>query len=81
MVHIGFSILLLVVILIFRSIHDEAIIKQLFVIAGYTYGPLLGLYSFGLLIKRSINDKYAPVICILSPQKCLTDTWEYLEEQ
>jgi hypothetical protein len=42
----------------------------IFVIAGYTYGPLLGLFSFGILTKRSIQEKVVPFICILSPLFC-----------
>ncbi len=66
-VHIGFSILLFVVILIFYAINDESVIASIFKVAAYTYGPLLGLYSFGFFTKRRILDKWAPLICILSP--------------
>ena len=45
-------------------------IDKLFTIAGYTYGPLLGLYSFGLFTKRVVNDRITPVIAILSPAIC-----------
>jgi len=70
MVHIGFSIVLLIVIIIFNEINDEAVITKLFKVAGYTYGPLLGLYAFGLLTKKVIKDKFVPVICIASPVIC-----------
>jgi Na+/proline symporter len=66
-VHLLFSILLLVTILIFNQIGNRAIIDQVFIAAGYTYGPLLGLFSFGLLTKRILMDKWVPVICILAP--------------
>ncbi len=66
-VHVSFAILLLLLIVVFRIINDEAVISKLFTIAGYTYGPLLGLYSFGLLTKRMLRDSLVPVICILSP--------------
>jgi Na+/proline symporter len=69
-VHISFAILLLAVIVIFRMINDEAVISKLFTVAGYTYGPLLGLYAFGLFSKRSIIDSYTPIVCILSPIVC-----------
>lgn len=67
MVHIGFSVLLFFVILIFYMINDEAVISQLFTVAGYTYGPLLGLYAFGFILNRTINDRLVPWICIASP--------------
>jgi Na+/proline symporter len=69
-IHIGFALLLLLVIVIFRAINDRAVIDKLFTVAGYTYGPLLGLYSFGLYTKRKVNDKLVPWIAISSPVFC-----------
>lgn len=69
-VHLGFSILLFFVILIFKAINDESVITAVFTAAGYTYGPLLGLYSFGLFTKRGIKDRWVPVIGIVSPILC-----------
>lgn len=69
-VHISFAILLLFVIIIFRSINDRAVIDKLFTVAGYTYGPLLGLYSFGLFTRRTVRDRVVPVIAVLSPVIC-----------
>ena len=69
-VHIGFSVVLLLVILAFEQIKDRALIDQLFIAATYTYGPLLGLFSFGIFIKRKLMEKYVPFICILSPVLC-----------
>ena len=69
-VHICFALLLLLLIVIFRIINDEAVISKLFTIAGYTYGPLLGLFSFGLITSRSLHDRWVPVVCILSPFIC-----------
>lgn len=71
-VHVGFSLLLLLVIVIFRAINDEAVIRQLFRVANYTYGPLLGLFFFGILTKQNVRDKIVPVICLLSPIICYT---------
>jgi SSS family transporter len=67
LVHVGFSLLLFLVILVFNSINDSSVINSVFTAAGYTYGPLLGLFSFGLFTKRPLTDKYVPVICVLSP--------------
>nr|WP_219921420.1 sodium:solute symporter [Rufibacter sp. XAAS-G3-1] len=66
-VHLGFSALLMVVILLFRLYNDESIIATLFTLVGYTYGPLLGLYSFGLLTKKTVRDRAVPLIGVLSP--------------
>lgn len=66
-VHIGFSVLLVVVILIFSAINKDSVINELFNMATYTYGPLLGFYAFGLFTKVNIKDKWAPVIAILAP--------------
>ena len=68
MIHIVFAFLYLLVIIMFRPFHNESLIDKIFEIAGYTYGPLLGLYSFGLFVKnRKPNDKYVPIIAIASP--------------
>ena len=67
-VHIGFAVLYFAIIIIFRPFHNDSLIKTLFDIAGYTYGPLLGLFVFGLFVKnRQPNDKIVPFIAILSP--------------
>ncbi|TDE44492.1 sodium:solute symporter [Flavobacterium rhamnosiphilum] len=68
LVHIGFSALVFLVILIFNSINDSSVVGMIFKVASYTYGPLLGLYSFGLFLKsKKVNDKLVPLICIVSP--------------
>jgi len=67
LVHIGFSVLLFFVILIFYFVNNQAVIKQIFTVAGYTYGPLLGLYLFGFFIDRNVTDRLTPAICIASP--------------
>jgi len=68
--HILFSVLLLAVILVFRAINDDSVISAIFTIAGYTYGPLLGLYAFGLFTKFQVKDCYVPIVAILSPVAC-----------
>ena len=67
LVHIGFSILLFIVILIFSEINDESVINSIFKAAGYTYGPLLGLFSFGIFTKYKIKDKFVFFVCLISP--------------
>ena len=67
-IHIGFSIVLIIVILLFDLIFkDVSVIWELFKAAGYTYGPLLGLFAFGLLTKSQIKDKYVWIIAIVAP--------------
>jgi Na+/proline symporter len=66
-VHIIISSILFIVIVIFKQINDESVISSLFKAAGYTYGPLLGLYSFGLFNRRNVSRIAIPVICIMSP--------------
>jgi Na+/proline symporter len=70
MVHVCFAFVLLGVIILFRAINDRAVIDKLFTIAGYTYGPLLGLYSFGLFTKNRVRDRWVPLIALISPIIC-----------
>ncbi len=66
-VHLGFSLVLFVVVIIFRAINDQSVINSVFTAAGYTYGPLLGLYAFGMFTKWQVRDKFVLPICLLSP--------------
>ena len=71
MVHIAFSGLMLLTIVIFNAINNDAVVGAIFKVASYTYGPLLGLYSFGLFMSsRQVKDKMVPFICIISPIFC-----------
>ena len=68
LIHITFALLYLLVIILFKPFHNESLIDKIFEIAGYTYGPLLGLYTFGLFVKnRKPIDKLVPIIAISSP--------------
>ena len=69
-VHVGVSAALVVVILIFNAINDESVISAIFRVAGYTYGPLLGMYTFGMFTKLKTKDKYVPFVAIASPIIC-----------
>ncbi len=69
-VHLAFALILMLSIFVIRSINDEAIIQTLYKIAGYTYGPLLGLYSFGMFTKWQVRDKWIPLVAIASPIIC-----------
>jgi Na+/proline symporter len=70
-VHIAFSLLMFLVIVIFNAINDASVVSMIFKIASYTYGPLLGLYAFGLFMQsKTVHDKLVPYICLLSPAIC-----------
>jgi Na+/proline symporter len=67
-VHFAFSAGMLIVILIFNAINDSSVVGMIFRVASYTYGPLLGLYAFGLFMKsKKVTDRFVPFICLLSP--------------
>ena len=70
-IHLSFSIILFLVIIIFNSINDSSVISNLFKVAGYTYGPLLGMFSFGIFSTRKVIDNYKVlIICLSSPLLC-----------
>ncbi len=70
-VHIAFSGCLFLTIIIFNALNDGAVVNAIFKVASYTYGPLLGLYSFGLFAgKLQVRDKLVPFICLISPAIC-----------
>jgi solute:Na+ symporter, SSS family len=68
--HLMFSVLLVLVILVFKAINNESIVVAVFKVAGYTYGPILGLFVFGMYSKRKVIDKWVPLIGISSPVIC-----------
>ena len=65
--HIAFSFLLFLVIMIFRIINDQSVVVAVFKAAGYTYGPLLGLFAFGFLTKKNVKDRWVPLVTLCSP--------------
>ena len=66
-VHLTFAFIFLLCILMFKWIDDKSIIDVILKLAGYTYGPLLGLFSFGILTHRIVNDRWVLLVCLLSP--------------
>lgn len=73
-VHLMISVLFAIIILAFKAINSRSVIDAIYMIASYTYGPLLGLFMFGLFTKKHPRDKFVPYICIASPLICfLTD--------
>jgi SSS family transporter len=66
-VHLCLSVVFFICVMIFKWIDDKSIIDVILKVAGYTYGPLLGLFAFGILTKRTLNDRYAWIVCIIAP--------------
>ena len=67
LVHLSFSILIFFCIMIFRIINDQSIVNVFIKVSGYAYGPLLGLFAFGIFTSHWILDKWIPVVCIAAP--------------
>jgi len=79
-VHILNTIVMGILIYLFRVVGNNSVIDAVYVVASYTYGPLLGLYAFGLYTRRRVRDRWVPFVCLLSPIACFilsrnTETW------
>jgi len=70
--HIGISILFILIMLIFKAINNKSIIDAIYTIVSYTYGPLLGMFAFGLFTNRKVRDKIVPLLAVISPIICFT---------
>jgi Na+/proline symporter len=68
--HMVISALFVLMIILFRMLNSTSVIDAIYVICGYTYGPLLGLFAFGMLTKRMSHDRFVPYICVSSPLLC-----------
>jgi SSS family transporter len=66
-VHVGFSLLFLIIILVFKELNEKSVIDAVLDVAGYTYGPLLGLFAFGIFTKRNVRGALVLACCVLSP--------------
>jgi len=69
-VHFCFAIVFLIAVIIFKFIDNKSIISFLLRVASYTYGPLLGLFAFGILTQRRLTEKWVPLVCVLAPALC-----------
>ena len=75
-VHLSLSVLLAFFICLVETLNNKSVIDAIYIIASYTYGPLLGMFAFGLFTRRQTNDRWVPLIAILSPLLCyLADWW------
>ena len=80
MVHLGFSVLMCLVIILFRELNSTSVVNAVLKAVGYTYGPILGLFTFGLTTKYQLKSKYLPIVCLLSPVlsyviNCHSEQW------
>ncbi len=69
-VHISFAILFMISVMVFKWIDNKSIITVILKVAGYTYGPLLGLFAFGILTRKKLKEQFVPVICLAAPLVC-----------
>jgi Na+/proline symporter len=69
-VHLVFALLFLLFVMMFKWIEDPSMIGVILKVAGYTYGPLLGLFTFGIIMKRNVKDRLVPYVCIAAPIIC-----------
>jgi len=65
--HLSFSLLLFIVIMVFKAVNNQSVVMAVFKVAGLTYGPLLGLFAFGMLTKYKVKDPLVPFVVIASP--------------
>ncbi len=80
LVHVAMSLLMVIVIVIFYELNNDSAINAVYSLASYTYGPILGMFIFGIACKRRIHDKWIPLVAILSPVLCFilqqnSETW------
>ncbi|MDF2187518.1 sodium:solute symporter [Paraflavitalea sp. CAU 1676] len=69
-VHLSFAIIFLLLVMVFKWVNNSSMIGVILKVAAYTYGPLLGLFSFGILTKRLVEDRLVPVVCVIAPVVC-----------
>lgn len=69
-VHIGMAALMAVVIIVINALNNTSVIDAVYILASYTYGPILGLFAFGILCKKQVKDKYIPYVAIIAPILC-----------
>lgn len=70
-VHVGMAVLMAVCIIVFSVLNSTSTIDAVYRLASYTYGPLLGLFFFGILSKKAVRDRWVPLVCVLAPALCL----------
>ena len=74
-VHLAICVIFVQVILLFRAVNSTSLIDAVYIIASYTYGPLLGLFAYGLLTRQDVNDRWVPCVAVASPLLCYALDW------
>ena len=74
--HLGFAALFLALVLVFRAVDDPSMVVLILKLAGYTYGPLLGLFAFGLLSRRRPREGWVPAVALAAPALCALLDWQ-----
>jgi hypothetical protein len=69
-VHLTVAFVFLIFVMLFYQVNDPSMIGVILKVAAYTYGPLLGLFTFGIITKKQVNDKLTPFVCIGAPLIC-----------
>ena len=69
-VHIGMAIIMGIGSFVFNQLNNTSVIDAVYILASYTYGPILGLFAFGIFTKKQVRDKYIPIVAIVSPILC-----------
>ncbi len=69
-VHVGMACVMGLVIVIFNALNNTSVIDAVYILASYTYGPILGLFAFGIFTKKQVKDKWIPLVAIISPALC-----------
>ena len=70
-VHVAMAVLMAVTIVVFNALNSTSAIDAVYKLASYTYGPILGLFAFGILTKKQVKDRYVPIVALLAPIICL----------
>lgn len=70
-VHVGMAVVMGIVIIVIDLLNNTSVIDAVYIIASYTYGPILGLFAFGIFTKKAVKDKFIPLVAILAPILCL----------
>ena len=69
-VHVGMSVVMGIVIVVFNWLNSTSVIDAVYILASYTYGPILGLFAFGIFTKKKVRDRYIPIVSVVSPVLC-----------
>lgn len=70
-VHLGMALLMVLTIIVFNILNNTSVIDAVYILASYTYGPILGMFAFGMIIRKPVRDKFVPVVALAAPCLCL----------